>query len=1531
MAGGQTHAMTRRLERLDEQWHTFADDPEMRILREVVRQDEVRMVEIFVEGEMHDERRPGHGRSGVPTPLVPMFRPMAMSQWHDRRSASAIHPRLRGSGPDRRGSAAFGLPNSNAATGSSEGRVARAPGLATAGEGLSVTMIAAKHFDPVVGIDIHIVQPPGPVPPIPVPHPFVGMLIDPMDYVPILGSTVSINGVPRCTAGSAGNCIPPHIPIGGVPVKPAASDCEVFMGSSTVLAEDEPLSSLGMPVLSCSDVGMPPPPRPKKKSPPTSMYLPTSVVLSVPMGMPVLVGGPPTISMMAMAMKAAMSGLGKLRKLQKGSKRIKALSKKIQKKAGKAMDKLGVPPNIQKKVHKGICTVTGHPVDVATGKAFTEATDFRISGPIPLSWERDWYSSDSYMGPLGYGWHHKYDYALCEFGEGLAVRKGDGRAVAFPILRDGQRHFDRRERLTLFRDVQGYAVREASGLVRRFGSQNRQGIQPMVSIEKPGGARLSLDHDGDGRLISIVDACGRKFNFKNDVDGRILAIDGPDPDNPGARATLVSYGYDRFGNLLEVRDALGHATRYRYVDRLMVQETDRTGLSFYFEYDGAQTGARCVHTWGDRGIYDHRLFYDDQAGTTEVVNSLGHSNTYSRNEAGVIIKVEDARGNTSSSEYDENHQVVAETDALGRVTSFEYDVRGNPTRIVGANGAGVELAYNDSDCLVRAADPSGGWWVWHYDGHGRLIERVACDGGRTHFHYEGAYLDSVTMAGGQLTRFGYDDRGMLNAVQTADGATSQWVFDPLGRGVAVTDPRGNLQHRRFDKLGQLLRVQDPDGNVRELSYDGEGNVVRTKDAQHDVKLTYAGMGRLSTRTEANTTVRFEYNTEEQLVSITNEHGRVYGFELDELGDVVTESGFDHIRRRYLRDEAGQVLEVLRPDERVSSYGYDDMGRIVSVSHSDGSAEAFNYDLAGQLLVASNRDGEVRLERDAMGRVVREWQDEHWVQSNYDSSGRRVRIRSSYGADQKFERNAMGDVVEVQYLDHQSTNEVVEEPARAMWEAHFERDLMGQEIERRLPGGVRSRWARDGLGRPQQHQLWDGTVVQRDVRYKWGIHERLEKIVDGGRGMECSFGHDEVGNLAWAQYSDGKIDLRMPDAVGNLFKREDRGDRKYGPAGQLLETATDAGVVRYRYDAEGNLVEKKEPGAKVWRYEWTWAGQLKGVERPDKKTIEFKYDALGRRVAKVFDNTTTRFMWDGNNPLHEWNEGDAGSAPTPQQRSGQDERVEKIDAILAGRPMRGPSRLAVPEFEAVAEGLTTWLFDAESFAPCAKVVGGVGYSIVTDDLGVPVAMLDGAGTKVWSAEIDVFGRLRMLEVIEGFDAGSCPFRWPGQYEDVETGLYYNRFRYYDPEAGQYVSQDPLRLVLGISLSRYATSGDFAAIALDVMRGSDAALYRYVFDPTVWSDPLGLVRIHTENGVEVNAYPGPPGGKEHLPLHCHVNQAGEVETRVLMQDYYKKGSLVASTGDVYPGDPALSRKAKKVIKKNLDELAEQTESVFRSGGC
>ena len=259
----------------------------------------------------------------------------------------------------------------------------------------------------------------------------------------------------------------------------------------------------------------------------------------------------------------------------------------------------------------------------------------------------------------------------------------------------------------------------------------------------------------------------------------------------------------------------------------------------------------------------------------------------------------------------------------------------------------------------------------------------------------------------------------------------------------------------------------------------------------------------------------------------------------------------------------------------------------------------------------------------------------------------------------------------------------------------------------------------------------------------------------------SFEHDGQGRLAAAHRADGTTQWRAPGPSGNLFKTPERRDRRYGKGGVLLQDD----CAQYAYDLDGNLMKKVEPDGSEWVYEWNGAGMLVAVTKPDGTKVEFQYDALRRRVKKSVGETSTRWVWDANTPIH----------------------------------------------EVTREGTTTWVFNPGTFAPLGKIApDGKKYGVVTDYLGTPTEMFDEAGKLAWKAQLDIYGVAKLTEGL----AQDCPWRWPGQYEDAETGLYYNRFRYYDAGRGNYVSQDPIGLAAG------------------------PALYDYVGDPLAQADALGL---------------------------------------------------------------------------------------------
>ena len=306
---------------------------------------------------------------------------------------------------------------------------------------------------------------------------------------------------------------------------------------------------------------------------------------------------------------------------------------------------------------------------------------------------------------------------------------------------------------------------------------------------------------------------------------------------------------------------------------------------------------------------------------------------------------------------------------------------------------------------------------------------------------------------------------------------------------------------------------------------------------------------------------------------------------------------------------------------------------------------------------------------------------------------------------------------------------------------------------------------------------------------------------------AEFDYDVVGTLAAARYDEVDILYKLPDRIGNIYPDRFAKEARYERGGRRKEDKE----WTYHFDGEGFLTERISKRESVERYDWirrkriiepltwsyTWdgAGQLIGVKNNDKVNLRFEYDALGRRTAKINaygkaeQYTITRFLWDGNVPLHEW--------VYPLS-----DRPETIDDSDGRRSYASPE----PQTE-----LTTWIFDEGTFVPSAKLIGDRRYSIISDYLGTPIEAYDEEGQRVWTRELDIYGRVR----IEQGEVGLVPFLYQGQYLDGETGLAYNRFRYYSPETGAYISQDPIRLEAGLT-----------------------NLYAYVHDVNAWVDPWGL---------------------------------------------------------------------------------------------
>jgi RHS repeat-associated protein len=542
--------------------------------------------------------------------------------------------------------------------------------------------------------------------------------------------------------------------------------------------------------------------------------------------------------------------------------------------------------------------------------------------------------------------------------------------------------------------------------------------------------------------------------------------------------------------------------------------------------------------------------------------------------------------------------------------------------------------------------------------------------------------------------------------------------------------------------------------LQQHAYDPEGNLLEARDPNRHVKLGYEHFHRVAWREEDGTRLRFEYDTEDRVVALINEAGERYEIEHDPLGRRTREHGFDGATWECVRDRSGLPVRVVTPRGTSTVNQYDLLGRLVGQIHSDGTFVRFEYGPDDQVERATNELTEVLLERDVLGRVVRERVGDVEITSHYDLNGERIELRSSIGARESISRDSLGLPRAIHYGSPNGFHEA---------DVVFERDARGLEIRRRFPA-VEIAWGRDGLGRPTSRHVRTGSTSVRGAKdllastYQWRGDDQLTAILDATRGPR-TFDHDRRGRVV-RESTPTSTTHRFVDPVGNIYSSRGGSDRQYGPGGRL----TSAGNVRFDYDQEGRRRSASSQQG-LGQYIWNEHGQLTRVVLPDGGTVTYEYDAFSRRTVRRRERaggTTeeTRFVWDGHTVVHEL------SSET---------------------------------------GLTTWHWSPETFTPLAKERQGRLHSIGTDQNGTPCEIFDETGMIVWKATVDIGGTWT-------FDIGDpddCPWRWPGQHADTTTGLAYNRFRWFDASTSTYLTPDPIRLEGGPSLYGYVNDPNWHA--------------------------------------------------------------------------------------------------------------------------
>ncbi|AZV26101.1 type IV secretion protein Rhs [Pseudomonas syringae] len=1043
------------------------------------------------------------------------------------------------------------------------------------------------------------------------------------------------------------------------------------------------------------------------------------------------------------------------------------------------------------------CT-NGCPVSMVTGEELLTLTDGVLDGLLSFEFSRLYRSSAAEIDVgLGFGWSHSLAHRL----------EVDGAAVVWVD------HENRRTRFPL-PSVERPAIHNSLSRAAIF-----LGDEPEELIVALAGDAARFYHFRAGRLTAVSDAYGNRLRITRDRLDRVERL-----DNGAGRSlllryerahlvavdyqvfrgsvwrteqTLASYRFDARHRLIEAANAVGETERYDYDDQhVILQRQLSGGASFFWEWERAGKAARCVRHWASFSQMDTRYVWDD-AGRVTVQYVDGTEETYVHDDTARLVRQVAADGGEQLKAYDSAGRLVAEQDALGAVTEYRYDDVGRLIALIPPDDAPTSYEYRNG--FLHSRSRGDAVWTYRRNAQGDITEAVDPDGHVTHYHRDAqGRLLSIHYPDSGRHVFVWNDLGQLVEESLPDGGVRKFSYDALGRRITAQDEHGAITRHAWDAVGRLIQTTSPNGATRAFSYSAYGQITAERDELGRItRYEYDDDLHLVSRriNPDGTRVQYRYDHAQLLLTeIENESGEKYRLDYTPTGLIRQETGFDGRRTAYAYDRNGHLLEKTEYGDDgstlVTAYERDSAGRLLLKTLPDGVEVSYRYDRLGRLVgVDDGQDHPLAFEYDLQDRLVREHQGWGTLRYTYDACGQLTRMRLPDNSKLDYHYAKGGALTAIDLNGALLTRHVYQN---------------GRE-QQRQQGLLLSEYAYDEQGRLRAHAVGHqrSGLYRRDFAYS--ANGNLEHIADTRHGQR-SYQYDTLDRLIRVRHTRDDLPENFAhDPAGNLLMQDRPGPTQIKGNRLLMQ-----GDRHYDYDAFGNLIRERRGRAQtlVTEYRYDSQHRLIGLTRPDGTSATYQYDAFGRRIRKTINGQTTEFFWQGDHLIAE-------SSPTQHRSFIYEPGTFRPLAMLDGK---GPKR-ACPFY----------------------------YQL--DHLGTPQELTDYSGDIVWSAKYSAYGKVTSLELATE-DYLNQPLRFQGQYFDDESGLHYNRHRYYDPEVGRYLTPDPVKLAGGLNQ------------------------YRYVPNPTGWVDPLGL-SCNCPGGIAAD---GPyseivPGGG----LEAHESRGGHAIAR------------------------------------------------------
>jgi len=913
-----------------------------------------------------------------------------------------------------------------------------------------------------------------------------------------------------------------------------------------------------------------------------------------------------------------------------------------------------------------------------------------------------------------------------------------------------------------------------------------------------------IDFDQDGFQTSVVDRNGNTTSFAYDGNDNLTTITDPvgmvttleytngllsKVTDPASRETL--FEHDAAGNLIKITDPDGTFRQFSYdADHKLVSKTSKRGFSSAYSYDFAGRFKQSVRPDGSIWQLEPKM----TVGLADTANGQGTKTNPApvMQEEDNITTITDGNGNTSFYKTNEFGNVIEFTDALGRTTFKTIDENNNATQIIDPRGNITNITYDENGKVLTTTNQSIGTtttFTYTTDGFNRV--------------------KTSTDPNNNITTFNYDSNGNnTEFIDVLNNKTTN-TYNSFGQLLTRTDALNNTQTTNYDPVnGNISGIVDQLGNQAISTLDNAGNIITIVDRLgRTSNFVYDSMNRIVKLVDPDLAeTNKNYNEQGNILSIQDARGNTTLFTYDEKNRIISRTNPAGFSESIAYDLNGNIISSTNRNGDTIIYEYNKFNHLVRKVLPGNVITSFSYDNSNNFIEVTNPDSRLTMSYDGNKRLTS-------ISTTGSPSQPSVDINYSYDLNSNI-TTMLDSIQGLTNYSYDNNNRLTSITNPSSLTVNFQYDALNRLIQRTYPNNVITDFVYNNRGELTSISNSNSGNIISSFDYTYdddGKRIALDQIRNNvAVNGHLDYGYDNLDRLLSAtnQISGNPDESFTYDTVGNrLTKTGQITPSIFNTNNQLIEDQN----YTYQYDLNGNLIKKvSNNGSSQIDFIYDAENRLNQVNNNGLVT-SYKYDGLGRRIEINNTNFVKKFVYQidisraklASNFLFEFDENDN----------------------IVSR-YTNSNRIDIPMIIEDTSGSNLYLTDGlQSITELINMQGQVDQSYVYDSFG---------------------------NILNSTGSLNNQYAFTGREIDVENNLYYYRNRYYDPEIGRFIQEDPIGFRGGINFYSYVSNNSVNHIDPLGLRGWWAFPEDNI--PTPLENPDGffcvlgpLIIRHNDSGI------------------------------------------------------------------------------------